>query len=129
MSLSNLMKAEDYRKIAEVDELLKKDPHNAELLVEKGRIFYSKMADDFAVEAFKKAIEVNPRYVDAYFWLADCLTFHFAEWDEAEVVALQGLQIDPERKDLIELLVSIRESQCRWKQSVEKLKRKKTTND
>lgn len=124
MALMNNMKTEDYKKIAELDELIKKDPYNAELLVQKGRIFYSKMADDYAVEAFRKAIKVNPQYVDAYFDLAECLKFHLGEDEEAESLALQGLQIDPQRKDLLDLLVAIREDMAWWKAEMQKLQKK-----
>ena len=82
------------------------------------------MADDFAVEAFKKAIEVNPQWVDAYFWLAECLGFHFAEWEQAEAIILQGLQIAPDRNDLIELLGTARDSIAEWKRIVQNLKKR-----
>lgn len=125
MASQHCMKKEDYEKISELDSRIEQDPSNAELWLKKGQIFYSKMADNFAIEAFRKAIELNPHYVDAYFGLAECLYFHVAEWEEAEKVALSGLQIDPNRKDLIDLLKSIRESLARWAKTVEKIHGKK----
>src|SRR5579871_1619204 len=81
MALSNLMEDQDWNRVAELDELIKKDPSNAALLVQKGHLFYSKMADDLVVEAFKEAIKIDHTYVDAYFWLAECLNFHLGEPD------------------------------------------------
>lgn len=125
MALSNLMKEADYKKIERLDSLLKNKPSDARLLVLKGRILHSKMADDVAVDVFKEAIKINPNHVRAYFWLAECLCYHLADWEEAEVIALQGLKLDPQSNDLIELLENIQENIEQWNVEVRSIEKGK----
>lgn len=112
--MDNLLDENDHKEIARLNSLLKNDKSDAEILVRKGQILYSKMADDLAIDAFNLAIQLDPKYVDAYFWLAECLYYHLADWEQAEIVALKGLSIDPNKPNLVELIRLIRESIERW---------------
>ena len=50
-----------------------------------------------AVEPGKKAIEIDPKYKSAYYYLADCYV-RLAELDSAQKVYERGLEVDPENK-------------------------------
>lgn len=69
-------------------------------LMKKGLEFYNPEDAEKAVEYFKKAIDADPTYVDAYFWLAYCFLHYVPDWEESKRVALRGLAIDPKRADL-----------------------------
>ena len=60
--------------------------------VEPGR----KMCVD-AIEPGKKAIDIDPKYKSAYYYLADCYV-RLAELDSAQKVYERGLEVDPENK-------------------------------
>ena len=50
-----------------------------------------------AIEPGKKAIEIDPKYKSAYYYLADCYV-RLAELDSAQRVYETGLEVDPENK-------------------------------
>ncbi|MCP9612100.1 tetratricopeptide repeat protein [Coprobacter tertius] len=53
------------RAIAYLDKALETDPQNAEYWKVKGSLYSELKDDDKAIECMKKAIEINPDYVDA----------------------------------------------------------------
>lgn len=99
MQNSSLMTDADYQKIKIYDEILKRDPHNIDALMQKGFILYSRL-DNHALAVFQKILDIDPHNVDAYFWLAATLRECFADFDKSIATAKKGLAIDPNRADL-----------------------------
>lgn len=96
--------AEDQKQLDVLDKLLEKDPHNIKILMEKAFILYSCFRGREAVAIYEKIIELESDFVDAYFWLAECLWDHLVGYERAIVVTNMALKIDPSRADCHEVL-------------------------
>ena len=96
--------AEDQKQLDALDKLLEKDPQNIKILMEKAFILYSCFRDYEAVVIYEKIIELEPNFVDAYFWLAECLWDHLVGYERAIVVTNMALKLDPSRADCHEVL-------------------------
>lgn len=95
---------EDQKQLDDLDKLLEKDPDNIKTLMEKAFILYYCFRDHEAIAVYKKVIEIDPNFVDAYFWMAECMQDHLANFDEAIVAIHRALDIDPSRADCHEVL-------------------------
>lgn len=96
----------DQKKVAALDEILKTKPNDVSTLIEKGFIFFENQVDGKAIEIFKKVIDIDPTYVDAYVWLAELFLFHWADTERAEPYLISALKINPNRADVHKLLAN-----------------------
>lgn len=72
----------------------------------RGRQFFhqfSRKAFEFALQMFRRAIEIDPNYARAYSGIADCYSMLNAYWDtrpenvqQAEAASRKALELDPE---------------------------------
>ena len=104
MTLINNATPEDLKQIDNLDKLLETDPNNIKILMEKAFVLYSCFMDEEAVLVYKKIIEIDPNFVDAYFWMAECMRDHLADFDEAIAAMHIALKLDPSRADCHEIL-------------------------
>ena len=74
---------DDQKQLDALDELLKKKPHDIKVLMQKAFILYYCFRDHEAIAVYKKVIELDPNFVNAYFWMAECMRDHLANFDEA----------------------------------------------
>lgn len=95
---------DDQKQLDALDELLKKKPHDIKVLMQKAFILYYCFRDHEAIAVYKKVIELDPNFVNAYFWMAECMRDHLANFDEAIAAMNIALKIDPSRADCHEVL-------------------------
>jgi tetratricopeptide (TPR) repeat protein len=55
----------------------------------------------------RKAIRLDPKNIEARFWLAQCFYHDLCNYDESKKLLIQGLAIDPSRADCLEALAAI----------------------
>lgn len=96
--------AEDQKQLDALDSLLEKNPYDIKVLMKKAFILYYCFRDDEAVVIYKKIIEIAPNFIDAYFWMAECMWDHLANFDEAIAAMHTALKLDPSRADCHEVL-------------------------
>lgn len=96
--------AEDQKQLDALDKLLEKDPHDIKVLMEKAFILYYCFRDHEAITIYKKIIELAPNFIDAYFWMAECMRDHLANFNEAIAAINIALTLDPNRADCHEIL-------------------------
>ena len=80
--------------ISFLKELLKLEPNNEKILVIQGQCYKQLSQFDFAIESYKKAIEINGNYAEAYGNLGLVLSM-INELDDAIVNFKYALSLDP----------------------------------
>lgn len=104
MSEKNNMRAQDYEKIAEIDEKLKKDENNLDFLLQKAFVYFDRYDDENAIETYQYIIRLYPQCIDAYLWLAYYLHRVGCDPLQAIEVAKEGLKIDPNNGGLYAIM-------------------------
>lgn len=94
----SLMRDEYGRTIADYDNLVDLDPHNANAYHERGD-FYCEV-DEYAkaIADYRRAIELNPRHASAYFSRAYAYG-EMGEYDEAIADYSKAIELDPSDAD------------------------------
>ena len=83
-----------------LNEQLQKNPNDFDSLMKKGILSFAVfLRIDEALEILKLVVERNPKNIDAYFWLGECLCFCTGDVVEAEKVMRAALALDPNRAD------------------------------
>jgi tetratricopeptide (TPR) repeat protein len=75
-----------------VDEVIKKNPKEAEGYHLRGLMYRDLNKNDEAVESFKKAIEMNPRQAETYFQISRLLNI-MRKYEEALTYGLKSLEL------------------------------------
>lgn len=96
-----------------LEEKLKQTPENAQYLTQSGVLFWEPFHDhDKAIKYLKKAIDIDPRQVEAFMWLST-IYYHDCYYKEAEEAAIAGLKIDPKNADCLYRLAIVIEDYYR----------------
>lgn len=99
MNFTNNLNVEDYKKIKELDKKLESNPNDLNLLMKKAYIYANGYDDENVIKIYEHIIQLDPNYVEAYFWLS-YYYYQIGFLSEAIEVAQKGLKIDPKRADL-----------------------------
>ena len=75
------------------DDMLAKDPNNTFYLYVKGYLYHNMKDYDKAIEFYKKTIEVDPNYAEAYSNLGLIYCLQAQDFSEAK-------ELKPDQKDL-----------------------------
>jgi len=83
-------------------------PNDIEVLINVG--VYLFLLDCYPHESqlyLKKAIEIDPTNVDAYFWLALCIYYSTCDYEMARELLYKAIKLAPQRADCLSLLASV----------------------
>lgn len=98
----------DSERLATIEKKLQEMPNNITLLLEKSILLYEPFHQtEDAIRIFEYIIQLDPGNVDAYFWWAECIADHNANYPQAVPLLKKALQIDNQRGDCHFLLASV----------------------
>ena len=80
---------------------MRRDPKNIGLYSNRSAAYIKLMEFSFALKDVEKCLEIDPKYVKAYFRKGNC-HHGMKEYHKALAAYDQGLKIDPTNKDCIE---------------------------
>lgn len=101
------------KQLEAIENKLQKNPLDKEALLQKGILLYEPFQQtDKSIETFRFLINLDNTALDAYFWLAECLYDHNADYEAAELLLRQALTLNPHRADCHVLLASVLEGAC-----------------
>jgi tetratricopeptide (TPR) repeat protein len=93
--MNNNMSKEDYKKLEMINALLKNDPTNLILLLQKAYVYLNGYDNENTIANYRHIIELYPDCIDAYFWLSYYLHRIGCDPEQAMEVAQEGLKISP----------------------------------
>jgi tetratricopeptide (TPR) repeat protein len=98
----------DIKLLNALDEKLKNDLNNVQLLIEKGFLLMEPFHNtNCSLALFQRAVELEPNNITALFWLAKSLFHdHFRE-EDAKKIMEHALQIDNNRAELHDFYAGI----------------------
>ena len=94
-------------KINQLDQIIKKTPHNIQAKLEKAFIYFDAHADGKALDILEDVIKIDPNCIDAYVWLAEIYIYGWAEYKKAKEILLKALEMDSGRADVCKLLADV----------------------
>src|SRR3990167_7226149 len=96
----NNMRQIDYEKIDDLENKLRRDPDNLDLLSQKAFIYFLGYDDKNVIKIYNKIIQLYPGNINAYMWLSYYLYQVMSNSVESIDIAEKGLKIDPENAAL-----------------------------
>ena|SRR3990167_929859 len=96
----NNMRQIDYEKIDDLENKLRRDPDNLDLLSQKAFIYFLGYDDKNVIKIYDKIIQLYPDSIDAYMWLSYYFYQAMSDSFESIDIAKKGLTIDPKNAAL-----------------------------
>jgi len=112
LTSENRLSLENQNKIAILDEIISKNPHNVPALLKKSFILFMSHMDCQAIKVLDSLLAHDPHCIDAYMWLAEFLLFHWADSEQALIILHKAVLIDPLRADIHYLMACAYEKQA-----------------
>lgn len=95
---------QDIENIQKLDNLLQKSPSDIDLLSKKAFIYFQAYDDRNTIKTYKEIISLDPKNIDAYFWLSYYLFRVACDPESSMIIAKQGLKVDPNSAKLSAVL-------------------------
>jgi tetratricopeptide (TPR) repeat protein len=87
---------------------LDKNPQDIEALIQLGFLYWDSFHEqNKAIEYLEKAIRLDPKNIDAKYWLAKCLYHDFCDYEKSKKLIIETLSINPNRADCLALISAI----------------------
>lgn len=97
----------DKKYLAYLEEKLKTDPNDVPSLIHCGVLYWEPFHDHIKAAMYlKKAIVIDPKNVDARYWLST-MYYHDCWYKEAEKILVEALEIDPKRADCLNRMATL----------------------
>ena len=97
-----------------LDARLNKNPNDVVALIEKGFLYFKTLEEfDKGLLVLERAVKIDPKNVNAWFWLAKMYFHGFCFYRSAKMTLDKALKIDPNRVECIDLLAEVLSSESK----------------